>query len=109
MRPPVASPAGRTGPSRAGAPLILPGATLAEALGNSRPDPRSIPPYLRALLPLLAAGHRRYQIAALLGVPRACAESRIARLYRLLGVHNRRQAVAVARQIGLLPKTPKGT
>lgn len=91
------------------APLILPGATLAEAIGNTRPDLASIPPHLRPLLPLLAAGHRRYQIAALLGVPRACAESRIARLYRLLGVHNRGQAVAVARQIGLLPDEPKET
>lgn len=91
------------------APLVLPGATLAEAFGIACPRAADIPPHLRPLLPLLAAGHRRYQIAALLGVPRACAESRIARLYRLLGAHNRGQAVAVARQIGLLPDDPKET
>lgn len=94
MRPPVASPAGRTGPSRE---------------TGTRPDPRSIPPHLRALLPLLAGGHARYRIAHLLGVRRSTLDPRLNRLYRLLGVHDREQAVAVARQIGLLPKTPKGT
>ena len=91
------------------APLVLPGATLAEAFGLTRPDPRSIPPHLRALLPLLAAGHARYRIAHLLGVRRSTLDPRLNRLYRLLGVHDREQAVAVARQIGLLPANPKET
>lgn len=92
-----------------GAPLVLPGATSAEAIGNTRPDPRSIPPHLRALLPLLAAGHARYRIAHVLGVRRSTLDPRLNRLYRLLGVHDRHSAVTVARQIGLLPKTPKET
>lgn len=92
--------------ARPGAPLALPGVTLAEAFGIPRP-PRAqdIPPHLLPLLPLLAAGHPRHRIAFVLGVRRSCVESRIARLYRLLGAHNRRQAVAVAREIGLLPDT----
>lgn len=92
-----------------GAPLVMPGATLADAFGTNRPDPASIPPHLRVLLPLLAAGHPRYRIAFVLGVPRACAESRIARLYKLLGAHDRAQAVRIAREIGLLPDNPKET
>lgn len=68
-----------------------------------------IPPHLLPLLPLLAAGHPRYRIAFVLGVPRACAESRIARLYKLLGAHDRAQAVRIARETGLLPDNPKET
>ena len=91
------------------APLVVPGATLAEAFGIACPRATDIPPHLRPLLPLLAAGHARYRIAHVLGVRRSTLDPRLNRLYRLLGVHDRERAVAVARQIGLLPKTPKGT
>lgn len=91
------------------APLVLPGATLAEAFGITCPRATDIPPHLRPILPLLAAGHRRNQIAYALGIRRSCVDSRLGRLYALLGVHDRHSAVAVARQIGLLPDNPKGT
>jgi len=95
--------AAETGRFRAGAPLVLPGATLAEALGVTRPDPARIPPHLRALLPLLAAGYPRRKIAAVVRVRRSTLDPRLNRLYRLLGVHDRAGALAVAREIGLLP------
>lgn len=91
------------------APLVLPGATLAEAFGLTRPDPARIPPHLRLILPLLAAGHPRDRIGFVLGVRRSCVDARLKRLYALLGVHDRRQAVAVAREIGLLPDETKET
>ena len=91
------------------APLVLPGATLAEAFGITRPRAADIPPHLRPLLPLLAAGHRRNQIAYALGIRRSCVDSRLKRLYALLGVHDRRRALVVAREIGLLPDNPKET
>lgn len=91
------------------APLVLPGATLAEAFGITCPRAADIPPHLRLILPLLAAGHRRNMIAFVLGVSRSCVDARLKRLYALLGVHDRRRALAVAREIGLLPDNPKET
>lgn len=88
------------------APLVLPGATLAEAFGIACPRAADIPPHLRPILPLLAAGHHRSMIAHVLGVRRSCVDSRLKRLYALLGVHDRRRALVVAREIGLLPDDP---
>lgn len=91
-------------PNRPGAPLRIDAPDLATAFGiTTPPHAADVPAHLARLLPMLAASLPRDQIAARLGVTRAAASARIARLYRLLGAHNRVQAVRIAHEIGILP------
>lgn len=96
-------------PARPGAPLILDGPTLADALGLRHARPPLLAPQLVALLPLLAADLSTRQIARRLGVSPAAVHGRLRRLYRDLSVHNRVGAVCAAMACGLLdPPTPTG-
>ena len=97
----LCAPRASSGP---GAPLRLNAETLADAFGITiPPHAADVPAHLARLLPLLAQGLHRDQIAAQLGISPAAAGSRIARLYRLLGAHNRVQAIRTAHEIGILP------
>lgn len=90
-------------PSRPGAPLVLPGPTLADALGpRLRPKPPVLPERLAVLLPMLAADLAARQIARRLGISPDAVHGRLARLYAVLGVHNRVSAVTTALASGLL-------
>lgn len=96
-----------TAPTRPGAPLRLNAENLAAAFGITiPPHAADIPAHLVQLIPLLAAGLHRDQIAARLGISPAAAGSRIRRLYQRLGAHSRVQAVRTAHEIGLLPTIP---
>ena len=91
-------------PSRPGAPLVLPGATLAEAVGRLHRKAPALPPGLTTLLPLLAANLTQAQIGARLHLSESAVKHRVGRLYAALGVHNRVGAVASALACGLLPE-----
>jgi DNA-binding NarL/FixJ family response regulator len=62
-----------------------------------------VPPHLAQLIPLLAECLPRDQIAQRIGTTRYAVDARLQRLYRLLGAHNRVQAVRIANEIGILP------
>lgn len=97
-------------PKRPGAPLVLPGATLAEALGV--PGHRRAPaldPRLAVLLPLLAADLTQAQIGARLCVSVSTVKHRARRLYAALGVSNRVGAVAEALACGLIGRPGCGS
>lgn len=89
-------------PKRPGAPLILPGATLAEALGALVPATAPLPARLADTLDLLAQGLTNRQIGRRLGISPDAAAHRVQGLYRHLGVHNRTAAVCRAVKLGLL-------
>ncbi|HZP54975.1 LuxR C-terminal-related transcriptional regulator [Actinocrinis sp.] len=90
-------------PKRPGAPLILPGATLAEALGRQpHRKPAALDPRLAALLPLLAANLTQAQIGARLALSPSAVKHRARRLYTALGVSNRVGAVTAALACGLI-------
>ena len=93
-------------PKRPGAPLILPGATLAEALGGQpHPRPPVLDPSLAVLLPLLAANLTQAQIGARLRLSESAVKHRARRLYAALGASNRVGAVTAALACGLI-ETP---
>lgn len=91
-------------PKRPGAPLILPGATLAEALGRRRRKPPTLDPALAVLLPLLAANLTQAEIGRRLFLSPAAVKHRARRLYTALGATNRVGAVTAAIGYGLLPE-----
>lgn len=94
-------------PKRPGAPLVLPGATLAEAFGITAPLPcKPLPAPLAETLDLLARGMTDEQIGKALGMSPDGAHNRRRRLYRHLGVHNRAGAVYAAAGLGLLAAPP---
>jgi len=91
-------------PARPGAPLLLRGDTLAQALRpERRVDTARVSPRQVRLLELLADGLSSAAIGVELGESAYAVDSELRRLYRLLEVHSRREAVAVARACGLLP------
>lgn len=92
-------------PKRPGAPLVLPGKTLAEALGALVPATPPLPPRLAATLDLLTKGLTNRQIGRRLGISPDAAKHRVQDLYRHLGAHNRAGAVYRAVALGLLDPT----
>lgn len=92
-------------PARPGAPLILPGKTLAEALGALVPATPPLPARLADTLTLLAKGLTNRQIGRRLGISPDAAKHRVQDLYRHLSVHNRAGAVYRAVALGLLDPT----
>lgn len=90
-------------PSRPNAPLVLPGPTLADALGIPlRPTPPVLAERLAVLLPLLAADLTARQIARRLHLSEHTVHNRLGELYAALRVHNRVGAVTAAMASGLL-------
>jgi len=101
----VSAPAAWLGayPKRPGAPLVLPGATLAEALGGQpHRRPPVLDPSLAVLLPLLAVNLTQAQIGARLHLSESAVKHRARRLYAGLGVTNRVGAVTAALACGLI-------
>lgn len=78
----------RPGPARDGNPAAL------AALGIS---PREL-----AVLEALAAGHSNKEIAALLGVSPNTVKTHVARLFEKLGARRRTDAIARARELGVI-------
>jgi len=66
-------------------------------------------PRLLETLVLLTAGRSTEEIAAALGVTRETARNYVRRLLKTLGVHSRIEAVARARDAGLVPSDPSGS
>ena len=94
-----------TYPKRPGAPLVLPGATLAEALGALVPATPPLSARLADTLDLLAQGLTNRQIGRRLGISPDAAKHRVQDLYRHLGAHNRAGAAYRAVALGLLDPT----
>lgn len=92
-------------PARPGAPLVLPGKTLAEALGTLVPATPPLPARLADTLALLVQGLTNHQIGRRLGVSDAAVKHRVQDLYRHLDVHNRAGAAYRAVALGLLDPT----
>jgi len=97
-------------PLRPGASLVLPGATLAEALGGQpHRKPPVLDPCLAVLLPLLAADLTQAQIGARRRLSEAAVKHRARRLYAALGVTNRVGAVTAALACGLIEQPGGGS
>lgn len=92
-------------PRRPGAPLVLPGATLAEALGALPAPPPSRPRLTFAqaeALALVADGLTYRQIARRLFVSEVAIRRRMVRTFRILGVHGKAAAVRAGVETGIL-------
>lgn len=90
---------------RPGAPLVLPGATLAEALAAlpTPPPPRPRLTFAQAeALALVADGLTYRQIARRLFVSEVAIRRRMVRAFRRLGVRNRAAAIRAGVEAGLL-------
>jgi DNA-binding CsgD family transcriptional regulator len=74
-------------------------------VGGLEPVP-SAPPEARAILGLLAEGHSLGEAAALLGLSRRTADRRVAAAREALGVERTTEAIARARRLGWLARTP---
>ena len=69
---------------------------------RTTPEAVTVTARQRQILTLLAAGRTRPQIASELGVMVGTVGDHIKDLYLRLGVHNPREAVAAAREAGLI-------
>ena len=81
-------------------------ATAKPRAGSKRTTPEAIKVTARQrqILALFAAGRTRAQIALELGVMPGTVGDYIKDLYLRLGVHNPHEAVAAAREAGLIPQ-----